>query len=49
MAVGRPNSQRHIRERREKILLLMSRGYNQKDIVNQLHITRQTISRDMHK
>jgi transcriptional regulator len=41
------NNKRAIRERREKILLLLSRGYGQSDIANELGTTRQTISSDM--
>jgi hypothetical protein len=46
--MGKPNTQRQIRERREKIMLLMARGYNQIDIAKELGITRMTINRDMH-
>src|SRR5688572_9658278 len=42
-----PHSQKEIRERREKILLLMSRGLSQQDIARELKTTRQTIIRDM--
>ena len=42
------NSPRKIRERREKILLLMSRGMNQINIAKELGTTRMTIMRDMH-
>jgi DNA-binding NarL/FixJ family response regulator len=45
--VGKPNSAKHIEERREKILLLLSKGYSQMEIARELNITRQTISRDM--
>jgi transcriptional regulator len=41
------NTPKLIRERREKILLLMARGYNQMDIAKELGITRMTINRDM--
>jgi DNA-binding NarL/FixJ family response regulator len=41
------HSVKEIRERREKILLLMSRGYNQGDIARELGTTRQTICKDM--
>jgi transcriptional regulator len=43
----RPHNKKVIRERREQILLLMSRGYSQGDIARELNITRQTISSDM--
>jgi hypothetical protein len=43
----KPHSAREIRERREKVLLLMSRGYNQTDIAKELGTTRQTVIRDM--
>jgi hypothetical protein len=36
-----------IRDRREKILLLLARGYTQSSIVEELKITRQTFSTDM--
>jgi hypothetical protein len=42
------NNPKQIRERREKIMLLMARGYNQMDIANELGISRMTINRDMH-
>jgi transposase len=41
------NNRRAIRERRERILLLLSRGYGQSDIANELGVTRQTINSDM--
>lgn len=40
----RPHTKKVIRERREQILLLMSRGYSQGDISRELNVTRQTIS-----
>lgn len=43
----RPHSKKHIAERREKILNLMSRGYSQFEICKELNISRQTISSDM--
>src|SRR5918993_5393640 len=43
----RPHTSKVIRERREQILLLMSRGYSQGDISKELNVTRQTISSDM--
>jgi IS30 family transposase len=45
--MGKANSKKHIEERREKILLLMSRGYSQLEITKELNITRQTMSSDM--
>ena len=45
--MGRPCSAKEIRERREKVLLLLSRGYNQTDIAKELNTTRQTVMRDM--
>jgi transcriptional regulator len=45
--MGKANNRRHIEERREKILLLMSRGYSQAEITKELGITRQTMSSDM--
>jgi hypothetical protein len=42
------NTPKKIRESREKILLLMEKGYNQLDIAKELQITRMTINRDMH-
>ena len=45
--MGKPCSAKEIRERREKILLLLSKGYNQTDIANELNTTRQTVMRDM--
>src|SRR5687768_12248903 len=47
MAVGKPNSQRHIRERREKLLFLMAKGHNQSELVKELGVTIQTINNDM--
>ena len=44
ITMAKPHSQR---ERREQILLLMSKGLSQQDIATELHTTRQTISRDM--
>ena len=41
------NSVEQIRERREKISILLSRGYNQSDIMKELGITAMTYSRDM--
>jgi IS30 family transposase len=46
--MGKPNTPRKIRERREKIQLLMSRGMNQTNIAKELGTTRMTIMRDMH-
>jgi transcriptional regulator len=45
--MGKPNSKKRIEERREQILLLLSRGYSQSDICRELDITRMTMSRDM--
>jgi hypothetical protein len=45
--MGKPCSAKEIRERREKILLLLSKGYNQTDIAKELNTTRQTVMRDM--
>ena len=45
--MGKPCSAKEIRERREKILLLLSKGYNQTDIAKGLNTTRQTVMRDM--
>jgi transcriptional regulator with XRE-family HTH domain len=45
--MGKANNKRDIRERREKILLLLSRGYSQSDICEELGITRQNMSKDM--
>ncbi len=42
-----PHTQREIRERREQILFMMSRGYSYNDIARELKTTRQTIHRDM--
>jgi DNA-binding CsgD family transcriptional regulator len=46
--MGKPNTQRQIRERREKIMRLLGRGYHQMDIAGKLGITRMTLNRDMH-
>lgn len=43
----RPHTKKVIRERREQMLLLMSRGYTQGEIARELKVTRQTISSDM--
>jgi DNA-binding CsgD family transcriptional regulator len=45
--MGKPNSRKHIEERREQVLLLLSKGYSQMEICKELRITRQTISSDM--
>jgi transcriptional regulator len=45
--MGRPSNKKAIEERREKILLLLSRGYSQYQITKELNTTRQTISKDM--
>jgi predicted transcriptional regulator len=34
--------------RRNKVIELLARGYNQHEIVNSLHISQLTISRDIH-
>ena len=49
MALGKPkpHTAAEIRERREKVLLLMSRGYHQSDIAIELGTTRQTIIKDL--
>jgi DNA-binding CsgD family transcriptional regulator len=44
--MGKPNSARKL-ERREKILVLMSRGMNQINIAKELGVARNTIIRDM--
>ena len=41
------NKPRQIRERREKIQLLMSRGMSQINIAKELGVTRRTIIRDL--
>jgi DNA-binding CsgD family transcriptional regulator len=48
--LGRPraHSDRQIRERREKISILLARGYSQFDIIDELKISRMTYNRDMH-
>jgi predicted transcriptional regulator len=46
--MGKPHTNRQIRERREKIMILLGRGYNQMDIAEELGITRMTLNRDMH-
>jgi DNA-binding NarL/FixJ family response regulator len=43
----KPHSAKEIRERREKVLILMSKGYNQSDIAKELHTTRRTVLRDV--
>jgi len=43
----KPHSAKEIRERREKVLILMSRGYNQSDIAKELQTTRQTVMHDL--
>jgi DNA-binding CsgD family transcriptional regulator len=47
MAIPRPHSQKEIKERREKMLLLMSKGLNHSDIAAKLNTTTQTVYRDM--
>jgi DNA-binding NarL/FixJ family response regulator len=42
------NTPKQIRERREKIIILLGRGYHQIDIARELGITRMTLNRDMH-
>jgi len=43
----KPHTAKQIRERREKVLLLMAKGYNQSDIAKELHTTRNTVMRDL--
>jgi hypothetical protein len=43
----KPHSAKQIRERREKVLILMSKGFNQSDIAKELHTTRNMIMRDI--
>jgi transcriptional antiterminator len=43
----RPHNAKQIRERREKVLILMSKGMNQSDIAKELHTTRRTVLRDL--
>ena len=45
----RPHTAKEIRQRREKVLILMSKGYNQSDIAKELRTTRQTIMKDIHE
>lgn len=49
MSLGKPkpHSAKEIRQRREKVLILMSKGCNQSDIAKKLHTTRQTVMRDL--
>jgi transcriptional regulator len=49
MSLGKPkpHSAKEIRERREKVLILMAKGHNQSDIAKELHTTRNTIMRDI--
>ncbi|MGA8105045.1 MAG: helix-turn-helix domain-containing protein, partial [Nitrososphaeraceae archaeon] len=42
------NTPKQIRERREKIIILLDRGYHQIDIARELGITRMTLNRGMH-
>ena len=42
--MGKANSKKHIEERREQVLLLLSKGYSQMNICRELNITRQTIN-----
>jgi hypothetical protein len=43
----KPHSARQIRERREKVLILISKGYHQTDIAKELHVDRNTVMRDI--
>ena len=43
----KPNNQKHIRERREKVLMFLAKGYNQTEIAKELGTTKQTTSNDM--
>jgi hypothetical protein len=43
----KPHTAKQIRERREKVLILMSRGHDQSDIARELHTTRRTVLRDV--
>jgi hypothetical protein len=45
---GKPSRKWEIQGRREKIMLLLSRGYSQSDVMQELGISRMTLSRDMH-
>jgi hypothetical protein len=46
--MGKPNSQREIRVRREKIMILMARGYTSPDEIARVLGTTMTVNRDMH-
>ena len=43
----KPHSAKEIRQRREKVLILMAKGFNQSDIAAELNTTRHTIMRDL--
>jgi DNA invertase Pin-like site-specific DNA recombinase len=43
----KPHSAKEIRQRREKVLILLSKGYNQSDIAHKLKTTRQTVMKDL--
>lgn len=43
----KPHSTKEIRQRREKVLILMAKGFNQSDIAAELNTTRHTIMRDL--
>ena len=43
----KPHSAKEIRQRREKILLLLAKGFNQSDIAAELNTTHQTVMRDL--
>jgi HTH domain len=45
--MGKPNTVREIRDRKEKVLLLITKGYSQGDIARELGINRTTVIRDM--
>lgn len=43
----KPHSTKQIRQRREKVLILLSKGMNQTDIAKELDVNRNTVMRDI--
>jgi len=47
MSKPKPHSAREIRQQREKVLILLSKGFNQTDIASELNVNRNTVLRDI--
>lgn len=47
MSKPRPNTQRQIRQRREEVLILLTRGMKNKDIAKEMSVDPGTVTRDI--